>query len=333
MGAADIDLAHTAIDLPAASDQPGAGQQQVVRALRELNKLRLAEDEPDSPAYVRDRTPLKRGQITTLALRDEFRRDPALPILSGDDIFLRGIRRGVEHGDYVYRRGELLYGPDDPPADLLIDERALVLTMAYARNKGIWPRPAAPGPGPVVAQGGADRGDRRGGVPNEEVRQPEDGGLSPGQRAPEPGEFTAEGVLREALTRLWEQARAGGAARVSKLTIRMFEAGDGFRLLGAVGAVTGADKEVTMAGGYETRDGGSFMLEFNGPVADAQPVREFLEPQLRDCASRTLEVSFRITFSAGLPLAGDAAERLAERLARFAGGAAYVAATAAAQAA
>ena len=324
VGAADVDLAHTAIELPAASDQPGAGQRQVVRALRELAKLRLAEDEPDSPAYVRDRTPLKRGQITTLALRDEFRRDPALPILSGDDIFLRGIRRGVEGGEYVYRRGELLYGPDDPPADLLIDERALVLTMAYARNKEIWPRPAAPG-------SAATEGDDRGGRTEEEVRQPQDGGLPPVKRAPEPGEFTAEGVLREALTRLWEQARAGGAAQVSKLTIRMFEAGDGFRLLGAVGAVAGADKAVTMAGGYETRDGGSFMLEFNGPVADAQPVREFLEPQLRDCISRTLEVSFRLTFSAGLPLAGDAAERLTERLARFAGGAAYVAATAAAQ--
>ena len=334
VGAADVDLAHTAIELPAASDQPGAGQQQVVRALRELAKLRLAEDEPDSPAYVRDRTPLKRGQITTLALRDEFRRDPALPILSGDDIFLRGIRRGVEQGDYVYRRGELLYGPDDPPADLLIDERALVLTMAYATNKGIWPRPGGAGSGSGGRPGGGAgsyEGSRSGGVPVEEVRQPPDGGLPP--ESPGPGEFTAEGVLREALTRLWEQARAGGAARVSKLTIRMFEAGDGFRLLGAVGAVTGADKEVTMAGGYETRDGGSFILEFNGPVADAQPVREFLEPQLRDCASRTLEVSFRITFAAGLPLAGDAAERLAERLARFAGGAAYVAATAAAQAA
>ena len=165
VGAADIDLAHTAIDLPAASDQPGAGQRQVVRGLRDLGKLRLAEDEPDSPAYVRDRTPLKRGQITTLALRDEFRRDPALPILSGDDIFLRGIRRGVERGDYVYRRGELLYGPDDPPADLLIDERALVLTMAYARNKGIWPRPAQGSAGGDIQGGGAGptEGDGRGG--------------------------------------------------------------------------------------------------------------------------------------------------------------------------
>ncbi len=53
----------------------------------------------------------------------------------------------------------------------------------------------------------------------------------------------------------------------------LFEAGDAFRLLGAVGAVSGADRIVTMEGGYETRDGGTFELEFRGPVPDAQPVR------------------------------------------------------------
>ena len=47
---------------------------------------------------MRDRTPLKKGQITTLALRDEFRRDPALPILTGEDIFIRGVRRGHRAG-------------------------------------------------------------------------------------------------------------------------------------------------------------------------------------------------------------------------------------------
>ena len=140
VGVSGADLAHSAIELPATSDQPGAGQQQVLRALRELGKLRMSEDEPDSPTYVRDRTPLRHGEITTLALREEFRRDPALPILSGDDLFVRGIRRGVEQGDYVYRRGELLCGPGDPAVSILIDEQALVLTMAYARNRGIWPR-------------------------------------------------------------------------------------------------------------------------------------------------------------------------------------------------
>lgn len=324
LSASDVDLAHSAIDMHSASDQPGAGQQQIVRALRELRKLRLAEDEPDSPAYVRDRTPLKKGQITTLALRDEFRRDPALPMLIGDDIFIRGVRRGVEKGEYVYRRGELLYGPGDPQASIGIDEQSVVFTMAYARHASICPRPK-PGDSGPPDQPRPTYGTRE---------EPPPYHRSVPARPPESaaGSFTAEGVLKEALVQLWEQARAKGVERIGTLTIRMFESGDAFRLLGAVGAVSGADKSVSITGGYETRDGGSFMLEFRGSVPDAQPVREFLEPQLRDADSSDLQAGFELTFGEGLEMQGDAAEKLTERLAKFASGAAYVSATAEAKA-
>ena len=157
IGASMVDLAHSAIDIQSTSDKPGAGQQQVVRALRDLKKLRLQEDEPDSPSFIRDRTPLKKGQITTLALREEFRRDPGLPMLAGDDIFIRGVRKGVEAGEYVYRRGELLYGQGDPSANIEISEQGIIFTSAYAKEHGIWPRPPVapptppgPGPGPVT---------------------------------------------------------------------------------------------------------------------------------------------------------------------------------------
>lgn len=141
IGDSSTDLAHTAIDTPSASHAPGAGQKQVIGVLRQLSKLRLADDEPDSPAYVRDRTPLRKGEITTRALRNEFRRDPTLPILVGDEVFKRGVRTGVERGDYIYRSGELLYGPGDPGAAIRIDEESLVLTIAHAKSAGVWPRP------------------------------------------------------------------------------------------------------------------------------------------------------------------------------------------------
>ena len=327
VGVEGVDLAHSSIDMHSASDQPGVGQRQIERALRDLGKLRLPEDEPDSPAYVRDRTPLKKGEITTLALRDEFRRDPALPILIGDDIFIRGVRRGIEQGEYVYRRGELLFGPGDPSANVVIDEQSVVFTIAFAKNAGIWPRPTPGESSSAEASdrenneaGGAPTGDPGAGPGVEPV-----GGHPPGVA---PGSFTAEGVLKEALIRLWEQARAKEVEAVGVLTIRLFEAGDAFRLLSAVGAVSGAEKIVTIAGGYETRDGGSFELEFRGPVSDAQPLKEFLEPQLRDATNKNLEASFALTFAEGLPMPGDAPEKLTERLARFASGAAYVSATA-----
>ena len=325
IGAGDVDLAHTAIDIHSTSDRPGAGQQQIVRALRDLNKLRLSEDQPDSPAYVRDRTPLKKGQLTTLALREEFRRDPALPILIDDDIFIRGVRRGIEQGEYVYRRGELLYGPDDPVAAIMIDEQAVVFTMAYAANVGIWPRtPADHSPketdvepttrpsGPILGSG-------------ESLHRSPTKPYAAGEGSET---FNAEGILKEALVQLWEQARAKDVKSIGFLSIQLFEASDAFRVFNAVGAVSGAEKIVELTGGYETTNGGSFELEFRGSVPDAQPVKEFLEPQLRAASTQSIETVFQLTFAQGLSMRGDTAEKITERLARFSSGPAYVAATA-----
>ena len=110
-GAGSVQLAHSVIDIQNASERPGSGQLQVVRQLQSQNKLRDASDQPDSPSYIRDRTPLKKGQMTTRDLRDEFRRDPSLSILLSDDVFRKAIRKGIEEGVYIYKRGELLAGP------------------------------------------------------------------------------------------------------------------------------------------------------------------------------------------------------------------------------
>jgi hypothetical protein len=322
----DIDLAHSAVDMPSASEKPGSGQQQVIRALRDLKKLRLSEDEPDSPAYIRDRTPLKKGQITTLALREEFRRDPGLPILVGDDIFIRAIRRGIDSGEYVYRRGDLLYGPGDPTAMIQIDEQSVLFTIACATEHGLWPRPALKPPGkPEPESNEDDDANEQGGSEPAGVT----GGKGTGISEPSPpNTFTAEGVLREALTQLWEQARTRKVEKIGKLIIRMFEAGDAFRLLGAVGAVPRAEKTVKFEGGYETQEGSTLEIDFQGTISDAQPLKEFLDPQLRAASEKSLQSAFELKFEAGLAMHGTEAETLTDRLARFASGAAYVSAAA-----
>lgn len=325
----DYDLAHTAVEIPSASERPGAGQQQVMRALRDLKKLRGADDEPDSPAYLRDRTPLKKGQITTRALREEFRRDPGLPILMGDDIFIRAILRGVDSGEYVYQRGDLLYGVGDPTASIQIDEQSLLFTMAYARDHGIWPRPVPKQDPPGGDSGGVNTGGENGqGEGDGGGTGGETGGIGAGGGMGVQEPLAAEGLLREALIRLWEQARARKVAKIGKLTIRLFDAGDAFRLLGAVGAVSGTEKSVKFEGYYTTTAGSTLEFDFQGAVADAQPVKEFLDPQIRAAAEKSLEAAFALTFAGGLSMQGDAAETLTERLARFASSAAYVSATA-----
>ncbi len=326
---APTDLAHTAIEIGSASERPGSGQQQVVRQLRELNKLRLGEDLPDSPSFIRDSTPLRRGQITTAALREEFRRDTALPMLAGDEIFKRAIRNGVAHGEYVHRRGELLYGPGDPQVAVEIDEDATVFTMGFATERGIWPRPvAAPGAPPSFPHG--QPAPATPALPG--FREP-DGGMIVGsdQTAPLPVSapmLCAEAVLKEALTILWETARQRRAQALAWIDIRMFDTSDAFRLLGAIGAVPNADRQVRLRGGYETPGGSSLELDFTGTPDDAKPIKDFIEPLQRAATERTLEAGFRLTFNDGLPLAGDAPEKLAERLTRIGAAAAYVSASA-----
>lgn len=337
-----VELGHTAIDVPASGANPGSGQSQVVRVLRDLKKLRTTEDEPDSPAYIRDRTPFRKGEITTRALREEFRRDPGLPMLVGDDVFVRGIRRGIETGEYVYRRGDLLYGQGDPQATIHVDEQSTVFTREFARQKGIWPRPVTPPPAPLAQGGvgtssggdGALAGVGSGGVglAGATAADGATGGATGGSTpapapAPEP-ELSSEGVLKEALAQLWERARGRKVARIEAVTIRMYDAGDAFRLLGVVGSVPGAQKQVHLQGGYETAEGGSLELEFHGPATDASALREFLEPQLRAAREKTLTATFELRFDDGLALQGDAPEKLTDRLTRYAAGSAYVTATA-----
>lgn len=305
---ATIDLAHAAIDVPSASERPGAGQQQVVRTLRDVNKLRTRDDNPDSPTFVRDRTPLKKGQITTADLRAEFRRDPALPMLVGDDVFLAGIRRGVEDGAYVYKRGELVYGKGDPAPEILVDEQAWVLTDAFAREKGLWPRRPKDPPKPDDKEG-----------PGAGPTAP-----PPPPPQPDPTDIVHEGPLREALTRVWETARSRKVKALAALSLQLFDGADAFKMLGAIGTIPNAEKMVTIEGGYGAKDGSSLRLQYTGTPAEAGPVREFLEAQHRAAAHRELSVSIDLRWAAGFPVEGEEPARLTERLVRFAAGAAYV---------
>lgn len=313
-----VDLAHAAVDIHTASEKPGSGQQQVVRTLREsaMQKLRLAEDPPESPGYIRDRTPLKKGQISTAALRDEFRKDPALSIHASDSVLIRAVTQGIQHGDYVYKRDELICGPGDPMASIVIDEQSFVFTMQFAKEKRIWPRPE------VSAPGGVDNGGAA--TPTPLVTPTP----TPTPQPPPADALTAEGVLKAALKELWEKARAARRTTVKVLSVRLFDATDAFRMLGSVNAEKGCAKNVKLVGGYVTQDGGEMQLEFSGTPSDTMPVKDFLAPQLNAARERDVQATFTLSFDPGLPLAGDAAEKLSERLSKFASGAAYVSATA-----
>ncbi|TAK25717.1 MAG: DUF499 domain-containing protein [Myxococcaceae bacterium] len=318
---ADVDLAHTAIDAPSAAAKPGDGQAQVVRKLREQNKLRLAEDAPDSPSFVRDRTLLRKAPVSTFALRHEFRCNPVLPILVGDEVFLRGIRQAVEAGEYVYQRGDLVCGKGDPFAQVLIDEAGQIYTAEQAGEKGVWPRPAPKPPTTAPAEPPLTSGQPVTYRTPSGTQKAVAGARPP---RPEPDTLRAEGPLREALTRIWEQARGKKHKTLARLSLKLTDAGDAFKLMGVINTVADAEKLVEATVGYQTADQSETQLTFTGSLAEALPVKDFLDPQLRAAKDRDFSLTFTLTFKGGLVLDGDAPEKLAEKLTRFATGAAYV---------
>ena len=317
MEGVDEDMGHTAVEMQSAAANPGDGQKQVVRVLRDIQKIRLPEDNPDSPSYIRDRTPLKKGQITTGSLREEFRRDPSLPILVGDNVFMKGIRQGIEQGEFVYKSGDLVWGKGDPWAEIKIDEQSIVMTATYAKEHQIWPPKPGPGPNPDPDPD-----------PDPNPDPDPDPEPDPDPKPESATQITAEGVLKEALIRIWETARGKKFDVITTIELKIFDASDGFKLLGPIGTIKNAQKKATITGDYETQDGSEFSIEFKGTVQDAQPVKEFLEPQLRAASTKDISIGFHVVFTDGLSLNGDDPERLSATLTKFGAGAVYVAATA-----
>lgn len=330
VGEGTVQLAHSAIDIQNASEKPGSGQTQVVRQLQAQNKLRTATDQADSPSFIRDRTPLKKGQMTTQDLRDEFRRDPALTILLSDDVLRKAIVKGIEEGTYVYRRGALVAGPGDPIPSVQMDAESVVFTMDFAKSSGIWPRPAphrevaaqaTPNPAivsaPLFSPGGATSGFREG---------------SDAQPAIEPAvdvrRFVAEGVLKEALRKVFEQARSAKVERIDMLSVRVFDHSDAFKLIRVSNTISGAKKSIEMGGEFITAEDSSMQFEFNGTPQDAGIVKEYLEAQFRAAKESDLKAKIGFAFDGGMSTEEPVAEAFIEKLTKFASATAFVEASA-----
>src|SRR5208283_3498836 len=126
----------------------------------------------------------------------------------------------------------------DPMAMIIVDEQSVIFTAGYAQQHGIWPRQVQPQPGggagtaPVPPGGGGLFGPGAGPISSPGGSPGFSSGGSVTAVGPGQKQFTAQGILREALIKLWEQARAAKVAKISAIEIQMYEAGDAFKLLG-----------------------------------------------------------------------------------------------------
>lgn len=297
------DLAHSAIGKDESSAEPGKGHKPVERLLANLSKLRTPNDDPDSPDYMRDKTPLKNGRISVAELRREYRRDPGLPMLVGNNVLIRGIHNGVEAGKYVYQKGELIYGPGDPAATIEVDENAFVYTVEHARELNVWP--VTPKPDQDDDRAGEEEGD-------EPPRTPGDDEPFETQAV----SFEDSGNLRECLTRLWEQQQNGKGVVLKSITLTLSDHSEVFTALGVVGSIKGSDKTVELQGSYTTPDNSYFKFEYQGNVQDGQVVKEYLQSQFAAAADVDLNASVTITFHEPIDVSDESAKSVRDGLTR-----------------
>ena len=138
------------------------------------------------------------------------------------------------------------------------------------------------------------------------------------------GRFIAEDALRAALTTVLERARQAGMKSASRLRIRPFDPQDALKLLSVLNTIPNATKQLNLQSEIETSDGSNIQIVFKGLIAEALPLKDYLDPQLRAAKDKDLQCAYDIVFEPLLSLAGDAPQKLIERIARLASGAAEV---------
>jgi hypothetical protein len=139
-----------------------------------------------------------------------------------------------------------------------------------------------------------------------------------------PTVFSAEGVLRAALAEVFEQAQGAGVERLKRVSVKLTEPSDAFKLVGIARGVPNSTKTVKLAGGFTTKDGSEMEFEFNGSAKDAADMREYLDQHFRAAEEKHLVCDLDFGFDGGLSLTDGAAKKFADQLTRYASTAAYV---------
>ena len=305
----EVPLTHAAITVTSASSEPGVGQKQVERVLREARELILPEDSPPAPNYMADKTPLRnKGVMSTRDLRNEYYRDPALPILIGDEVLKKCFGMGLEQGLFVYKEGDRLEGQGLPPGTLSISEDAKIFMMEKALELSVWPPKTSPvadedPPGRIGSDGGSQVtiGVETGTAVQVGLGFTSTGNGGVGIAPPAgPGVIERTDNVKTALTQLAQQVSSSGKT-IKALTWRM-NSGDGFLPLALLKAEPGATVRVEMLeGGWRSGDGNAeWSFEFNGTPEEATHLRSFIEGQWRRGGEKSLDITYQLSYEPAL---------------------------------
>ena len=285
--------------------------QVALRILRELGKVRTADDKGIPPVYVRQKAwPANADRATPRQVQKEFASRTGLPILLDINIIKETVKLGIKAGQWLYfdPAKQCAYSNESPVSPLveITDDVELIVPDA-ARDVPICgkqdPEPEPVGKCPVC------------GNPQSACSCGED-------IAPTPGRLKGEGSPAQAFQRVADLAQDRKIGNVAAVTIRAAGAGRELRrdiqaMALAVPQLPKGDKHVEVKGTFDLPGGDRLALEFDGSWNRYRQISDTVQKAAKDAHSGTGHITLRLTFPSPVEPAGSEIGSIRDTFARI----------------
>jgi hypothetical protein len=286
-------FAHERLHIEDQGDTRANHTETLLRRLRELNKVKSAEDAPMAPALVRrDAFSKDEGMVTLQSLFERFAERVRLPLLLEPTYLKEVVRLGIRNRVWLYcdLAANLAYDSDQDLPDIVIDARHAVALPSEVEARGI----------PIY---------RREPPPRERPKAADEAVTPRGLGPVALGRLEAHGDPGLALAEL--EARARDARWPALGQIEVFWQGTGAdtqarlsalrNVLGHLARATAA-VEVELSAAFP--DGGQWETQFSGPAGRYRSLAPTLEAQAGEASQAHVNITLRLTFPSGLAVGG-----------------------------
>ncbi len=270
--------------------------QVILGVLRDLGKVRTADDTALAPAYVRQKAwPANAERVTPRQIHKEFGSRVGLPVLLDINLLKETIKLGVKAGQWLYfdpAKG-CAYSSESPTSPLveITDDVELILPEAAA---GV----------PICGKEEPPPQPPKGKCPL--CKNPQDactcsiGFPEPGKGGPT-GALVGKGSPSQAFQRVVDLAQERKVSALTTVEIRA--AGEGQELgldlqamALAVPQLPKADRRVEVEGAFDLPDSNRLRIEFQGSWDRYRRLNETVRKAAKDARSAAGHITLRLTF-------------------------------------
>jgi len=281
----------------------------VLRVLRQIDKVRTADDAQMPAQYVKARAwDVGQAQMTTEDLRRAFAKRLSLPMLLDVNQLKRAIRDGIQQELWVYfdPHEAVGYGKVSPAPLVQLSDDALLYTPDEARRLGIAIKGEQPPPVEQCPVCGNPVDQCTCGIVIDSVNG--NGGAP--KRSTVVPRLTAEGAPAQVFQAIADQCADNRVDTITSLTIRLDGAGkagaDEARALGLAIPQLGkgqfrVEQELTIEFGQDEY----FHLKFNGTWDRYKRLKTVTDEFGKEAAKLTVKMTLQVTFPDGLAVDSD----------------------------